>query len=84
MYDYKFQKTKENILSKLNNAYKNRIDFLIIIGFKKNNKLAWIRCIDLKTKSLILMQINIKGKSIQGICEKIIKRMSTKDQAPFK
>jgi len=79
-YDLHYQTTKNNILTKLEQAYKGQINGLLIIGFNKTKRIAWVRCINLKEKNLILMKSNIRGNSIEDVANKIIKRLSKMDK----
>ncbi|MFC1668768.1 hypothetical protein ACFL20_00125 [Spirochaetota bacterium] len=81
-YDYKYLDTKNKILEKLSSAYKNKMRYLLIIGFKDKTS-AWVRCIDLKNKDLILLQGRINGSSVEEISQKIINSMSTKIKIPY-
>jgi TolB-like protein len=73
-YDIKYADTKLNSMQKLIGHH--AIDKILIIGFNVIKTKAWVRCLDLKTRDLILMESNISG-SIPSICDKIITRMST-------
>ena len=73
-FDLKYADTKSNAMGKLV-AY-HAIDKILIIGFNAIKTKAWVRCLDLRTRDLILMESNITG-SIPAICDKIIGRMST-------
>ena len=73
-YDLKYADTKLNAMAKLIGHHS--IDKILIIGFNAIKTKAWVRCLDLKTRDLILMESNISG-SIPAICDKIINRMST-------
>ncbi len=75
-YDYDYLDTKTNVISRLNSVYGNTLDYLLIVGFRKGGKEAWVRSIDLKNNDLIWMQSHIKGKSINDVSGEIIKRMS--------
>jgi hypothetical protein len=58
-YDTKYDLIKENTLRKLNDAFDNRIDVLLIVGFSGWRSSAWVRAIDMKEYSLIWMESDI-------------------------
>ena len=52
------------------------IDYLMVIGFNDSKSEAWIRCINLKTGSLIFTRSRISGSSVNEITRKIILNIS--------
>ncbi len=82
-YDSNYSETKKTFFEKIEKAYNNRIDNLLIIGINKKKKNAWVRCIDLKEKKLIWLQKDIKGKNITDIANNIINNMSAKITSPL-
>ncbi len=83
-YDYNYPETKNSLLQRLQKAYDNKIDYLIIIGFDEDRESAWIRCIDMNKRDLILMQTGLEGDSIEEITGSVIKRMNTPLKELFK
>jgi hypothetical protein len=75
-YNYDYLDTKTAILDRLNSLYGNTLDYLLIVGFSKNRREAWVRTVDLKNRDLVWMQSNIKGKNIYSVSQNIIMRMS--------
>jgi hypothetical protein len=74
IFDLTYADTKLNAMEQLTGHH--AIDKILIIGFNEIKTMAWVRCLDLKKRELILMQSNISG-SIPAICDKVINRMST-------
>lgn len=81
-YYYNFIKEKNNTLDKLSAMHMNNIDYLFIIGFNKNNKKAWLRCINLRSQNMIWLEsgINSSGKhdiTVMNIAENIKKKFNS-------
>ncbi len=75
IYDADYLGTNGEMLARLSASF--NIDYLIIIGFNDRKNRAWVRCINPRTRELILMQSNIKG-NVSGISKKIIDTMSVR------
>jgi hypothetical protein len=73
IYDLDYNETESDILEKLGARY--NLDKLLIIGFNRGKRSAWVRCIDVRSKDLIWMQSAISG-SLSEVCLKMIDRMS--------
>lgn len=87
-YDENFVATQEQILSQKLKETNSQADYLLIIGFSQDRKNAWIRCINLKSIDLVIMdsEINSKGESkdpIDNICNNIIISMSKEIEQPL-
>ena len=82
--DLNFLKTKEKTLDSMGKALEGNVDYLIIVGFRKNRKKAWVRCIDVKSRDLVWMQTEIEGSSEREVAEKMIERMTTPVKDPFR
>ncbi len=82
-YDLDYLNTKKSKLRELRTRYKNSFDTLLIIGFSKDRKKAWVRCYDLKEDDVIWMQKNITGANLKKVCEKMIAEMNAKIKGPF-
>jgi len=74
--DSTFKSQREQLFKSLNKSFQGQLDYLIIVGFDEAKKSAWIRGIDVKKQTLIMVQPGIKGKSIEEISEKIITIMT--------
>ncbi len=61
----------------INKAAPDKIDYLLIIRFNKNKKKAWIRCVNLNTRSLIFSSAEIAGKSVNDVAQKILALISS-------
>ena len=83
-YDTAFIDTKNDMLNRLYSTYNRDIDYLIIIGFNKKHKRAWMRSIDVKNRDLMWMQSDIRGSGPGEIGKKMVERMSMKIEAPLK
>ena len=59
------------------------VDCLIIVGFDKKRKSAWVRGIDLKNRNLIWIHPQIKGSSVYEISNEMIMYMQTPLPDPF-
>jgi hypothetical protein len=87
-YDINYDVLKNDVLDKINDAYKKTIDVLIIIGFSDNRRTSWVRAIDIKGKELIWMQSNIKSDllsldPIASNVDKIVEGMIAEPLNPF-
>ncbi|MBN1533902.1 MAG: hypothetical protein JXA20_14630 [Spirochaetes bacterium] len=76
VYDLEYQKTRNDVLSKLSARF-GGIDNLLIIGFDRGVRRAWVRCLDVREKDLVWMQSNITGGTSGEIAAKMIERMSS-------
>ncbi len=61
----------------INKAAPGKIDYLLIIGFNKNKKKAWIRCVNLNTGNLIFSSATVAGSSINDVTQKILTYISS-------
>jgi hypothetical protein len=88
-YDFNYESTKNNYLEKLDSAYNNRMEILLIIGFSDNRRSSWVRAIDIKEKEMIWMQSNIKSDllsfdPVMSNVNKIVEWMVAEPLNPFK
>ena len=87
-YDLAYYLVKEDTLDRLNNAYNDKIDVLLIIGFSSNRSTSWVRAIDMREKDLIWIQSNIKSDfltsdKVTAGANKILDLMMTESANPF-
>lgn len=78
--DLSFLKQKKATLRLLEESCGGNLDYIIIIGFNRSKKSAWLRGINARTQALMWIQPEIKGNSIQDICNEIIIRMRKEPQ----
>lgn len=88
-YDLNYDSVKGETLDRISEAFNDRIDILLIIGFSGNRKTSWVRAIDIKEKELIWMQSNIKSgiisfDPIMTNVNKIVDSMIAEPLNPFK
>lgn len=82
LYDLNYLATKTDVISRLGAAYGSRIDALIIAGFDKKRKTAWVRCLDMNNIDLVWMQSGISGSSVEEIAFKMIEKMNSDLKLP--
>ena len=78
-----FTDEEDDSLGGLYSSVQGDVDCLVIIGFDRRRKSAWVRGIDLKTRNLIWIHPKITGSSIYEISDKMIMRMQTPMPNPF-
>jgi len=76
-YAFNFENTLETLSKKIINFQPYSFDYFIIIGFDKDIKNAWVRCVSIKNNRLILSESAINGSNIPEISEKIIKSLTS-------
>lgn len=75
-YTFNYDSIDKNTFAAINKAAPGKIDYLFIIGFKKNKKEAWIRCVNLKTGNLIFSAATVSGSSVNDVTQKILASVS--------
>jgi len=78
-----FANEEDDSLRRLYTSMQGNVDYLIIVGFDKRRKSAWVRGIDLKNRNLIWIHPELTGSSIYEISNKMIKYMQTPMPNPF-
>ena len=78
-----FADEEDDSLQRLYSSVKGDVDYLIIVGFNKRRKSAWVRGIDLKNRNLIWIHPQITGASIYEISNEMIIQMQTPMSNPF-
>lgn len=76
-YAFNDERTARTTFAAINKAAPGKIDYLLIIGFNKNRKKAWIRCVNLKNGNLIFSAAAVSGSSINDITQKILATISS-------
>lgn len=76
-YAFNFEKTFEELSKRIQNFQENSFDYFVVIGFNKDLKNAWIRCISIKHNRLIVTESGITGSSVEEISDKIINTLSS-------
>ncbi|MDR3237964.1 MAG: hypothetical protein LBT84_05625 [Spirochaetia bacterium] len=79
-----FADKEDDAFRRLYDSLNKNVDCLIIVGFDKNDKSAWIRGIDLKSRNLVWINQKITGSSIYEVSKKMIQQMQTPLPSPFK
>ena len=82
-YDMNYPETKKEILNRMSQTFDNTIDYLLIVGFTRNRKRAWLRCINMKDQNLMWIQSNITGSGVAPIGASIVQKMGTTLKTPF-
>ncbi len=82
--DFSFRHSE--MIERLSKAYGNTVDYVMIIGFNAGRSSAWMRCVDVKERNLVMMQSNIKsgaGDPVVSISEKILETINMPMRNPF-
>ena len=86
IYDIGYADMKDGALSRLRDAFSEKIDYLMVIGFNGNRTSAWMRCIDLKEKDLVWIKDDYRpggGDPLVSLSRKIVDSLTQPVSNPF-
>ncbi|HSV97712.1 MAG TPA: hypothetical protein VLM75_12390 [Spirochaetota bacterium] len=62
-YDGAYAETKEKALERMAKVFRGSVDVLMIVGFSEDRRSSWVRAFDMKDRSLLWMQSNLRPDS---------------------
>jgi hypothetical protein len=77
---------KDDALTRLRDAFSEKIDYLMIIGFNGSRTSAWMRCIDIKEKDLVWIKDDYRpgaGDPLVSLSQKIVDSLTQPVANPF-
>ena len=77
-HDDRFFDNSSEAFVRLQKTFGGKIDALILLGFDKGKKSAWLRCIDMRDITITCIRSGIEGKTIDDIAEKAITELTAK------
>lgn len=86
IYDLGYAEMKDGALSRLREAFSDKLDYLMVIGFNSQRTSAWMRCVDLREKDLVWIKDDYRpdgGDPIIGISRKIVESLTQPVGNPF-